>query len=166
MRYEIYVEEMGYASPGVNHRDRRLAEPVTRPTRLLMAEGAGALVGALQFNWSAECAFSDAERRIYRLSDFVAAVDDEAIDRQTQVIRDDRLVALLTRGGGFGEIAFLRGIGRTADVVAVGEAKIISLRERTLNELIAPESRLAARFLLNLARIGCLKLATDDQPQR
>ncbi|HSE76076.1 MAG TPA: hypothetical protein VLB05_16270 [Dongiaceae bacterium] len=58
------------------------------------------------------------------------------------------------------------GIDRTADVVAVGEAKVISLREPTLSELIASESRLAARFLLNLARIACLKLAADDQPQR
>jgi len=48
-------------------------------------------------------------------------------------------------------------------VVAVGEAKIIALRERALNELIASESKLAARFLLNLARIACLKLAERDQ---
>jgi hypothetical protein len=39
-------------------------------------------------------------------------------------------------------------------------------RERALSELIASESRPAARFLLNLARIARLKLAADDQPQR
>lgn len=60
-----------------------------------------------------------------------------------------------------------RRIYRRSDfIVAVGEARVISLRERALSELIASESRLAARFLLNLARIACLKPAADDQPQR
>lgn len=59
-----------------------------------------------------------------------------------------------------------RRIYRRSDfIVAVGEARVISLRERALSELIASESRLAARFLLNLARIACLKPAADDQPQ-
>ena len=350
LRYEIYVEEMGYAFPGVDHHRRRLAEPFTRKTRLLMAEEDGKLVGTLQFNWGTECGFTDGERQIYRLSDFIAVVGDEdmmiasrfmtppshrdtdlparlldrmfefALDNNVrllfgdcrphlinnylrlgfrtyaktyndpqvgmlaplvfviddvahlerirsrlaplfkakrpeppavlahilpllpkatpvkllnnpsgspdwtglrstladdadghvsifhgmepeevarliemspviscapgdrivgqdlaersvfvvlegavEVIRDGQLVAMMTRGGVFGEIAFLLGIDRTADVVAVGEAKIIALRERALNELIASESKLAARFLLNLARIACLKLAERDQ---
>ncbi len=351
LRYEIYVEEMGYAFPGVDHRTRRLADPLARPTRLLMAEEAGKLVGTLAFDWGAECPFTDDERRIYRLSDFVAVVGDESImigsrfmtspthrdtdlparllDRMfefaldndvrllfadcrphlinnylrlgfrtfaktyndptvgmlaplvfviddvahldrirsrlaplfkvrrpgqpdavvvnilallpratpvqllsnpagspdwsglestlaedeisifhgmepdevarliemspvincargdriitqdlaersvfvvlegtAEVIRDGHLVALMTRGAVFGEIAFLLGIERTADVVAVGETKIIALRERALNELIASESKLAARFLLNLARIACLKLVDNDRAGR
>jgi hypothetical protein len=48
LRYEIYVEEMGYAFPGVDHQGRRLAQPFERPTRRLMAEDDGALVGTLQ----------------------------------------------------------------------------------------------------------------------
>jgi len=350
LRYDIYVEEMGYAFPGVDHRGRRLAEPLSRPTRLLMAEEAGALVGTLQFNWGSECAFTDDERRIYQLSDFIAFVGDEstmigsrfmtrpdhrdtdlparmldrmfefALDNEVrllfgdcrphlinnylrlgfrnyaktyndpiagmlaplvfviddvahleriksrllplfkakrpgepdlvtskilallpqatpvrllsnpagsadwtglqstladeaeghvsifqglepqeiarliemspiincapgdrivgqdlaersvfvvlegavEVMRDGRSVALMTRGAVFGEIAFLLGIDRTADVVAVGETRVIALRERALNDLIASESRLAARFLLNLARIACLKLVEKD----
>jgi CRP-like cAMP-binding protein len=347
LRYQIYVEEMGYAFPGADHAGRRLAEPISRPTRLLMAEESGALVGTLQFNWGAECAFTEDERRIYRLSDFVAVVGDEstmiasrfmtppshrdsdlparlldamfefALDNEVrllfgycrphlinnylrlgfrtyaktyndpnvgmlapmvfviddvahleriksrlaplfkakrpqqpaivstilpllpqatpvqllsnptgspdwsglqstlvedeisifhgmepeevarliemspvidcapgdriisqdlaersvfvvlegavEIIRDGRLITLMTQGSVFGEIAFLLGIDRTADVVAVGETKVISLRERALNELIASESKLAARFLLNLARIACLKLAENDR---
>jgi predicted GNAT family N-acyltransferase len=350
LRYDVYVEEMGYAFPAVDHAGRRLAEPLRENTRLLMAERDGKLVGTLQFNWGAECAFTDEERRIYRLSDFIAVVGDEDIvigsrfmtrpghrdtdlpaqllDRMfafaldndvrllfgdcrphlinnylrlgfrtyaktyndphvgmlaplvfviddvvhlerigsrmtplfkakrpeppavlahilpllpkatpvkllsnpsgssdwiglrgtladdadgqisifhglepeevarliemspviscapgdriisqdlaersvfvvlegaVEVVRDGRMLAMLTRGSVFGEIAFLLGIDRTADVVAAGEAKVIALRERALNELIASESRLAARFLLNLARIACLKLAERDQ---
>jgi len=350
LRYQIYVEEMGYAFPGVDHLERRLAEPFLRPTRLLVAVEDGKLVGTLQFNWGAECVFTEDERRIYRLSDFVAVVGDESmmiasrfmtppshrdtdlparmldamfefaldndvrllfcdcrphlinnylrlgfrtyaktyndpiagmlaplvfmiddvahleriksrlvplfkakrpqqpavvskilpllpqatpvqllsnptgspdwsglqstlaedadgqvsifhgmepqevarliemspvircapgdrivgqdlaersvfvvLEGAVEIIRDGRLVTLMTRGSVFGEIAFLLGIDRTADVVAVGETKVISLRERALNELIASESKLAARFLLNLARIACLKLVENDR---
>ena len=351
LRYDIYVEEMGYVFPGVDHRGRRLAEAMLRPTRLLMAEQDGALAGTLQFNWGAECAFTEEERRIYRLSDFVALVGDEetiiasrfmtrpshrdsdlparmldtmfafaldnnvrllfldcrphlinnylrlgfrtyaktcndpiagmlaplvfviddvehleriksrllplfrakrpgepdaivakvlallpkstpvqllshpvgspdwsglqstladdeisifhgmeaeevarlierspvincasgdrivgqdlaersvfvVLDGAVEVMRDGKSIALLTRGAVFGEIAFLLGIERTADVVAVGETKVIALRERALNELIASESKLAARFLLNLARIACLKLVESAPPGR
>lgn len=350
LRYDVYVEEMGYAFPGVDHRGRRLAEPILRNTRLLMAEEGGALVGTLQFNWGTECAFTEEERRIYRLSDFVALVGDEDIiiasrfmtrpshrdtelpaqmldamfafaldndvrllfgdcrphlinnylrlgfrtyartyndpvagmlaplvfviddvahlarirsrlvplfsakrpgeadalvsrivdllpkappvqllghptgsrdwrglqstlagdeisifhgmepdevarliemspvitcasgdrivgqdlaersvfvvlDGAVEVLRDGKSLALMTRGAVFGEIAFLLGIERTADVVAVGETRVIALRERALNELIASESRLAARFLLNLARIACLKLSEQDRAE-
>jgi CRP-like cAMP-binding protein/predicted GNAT family N-acyltransferase len=348
LRYEIYVEEMGYAFPGVDHQGRRLAEPFERPTRRLMAEDDGALVGTLQFNWGAECPFTDDERRIYRLSDFVAFAGDEStmiasrfmtrsshrdsdlparmldamfefaldnevrllfadcrphlinnylrlgfrtyaktyndptagmlaplifviddvahleriksrlaplfrakrpgepdeavskilallpqatpvqllsnpagssdwtglqstlvedevsifhgmepdevarliemspvidcasgdrivgqdlaersvfvvLDGAVEVMRDGKSVALMPRGAVFGEIAFLLGIDRTADVVAVGETRVIALRERALNDLIASESKLAARFLLNLARIACLKLVEKDR---
>jgi len=88
------------------------------------------------------------------------------LDGAVEVMRDGRSVALMTRGAVFGEIAFLLGIDRTADVIAVGDTKVIGLRERALNELIASESKLAARFLLNLARIACLKLAENDRADR
>jgi CRP-like cAMP-binding protein len=351
LRYEIYVEQMGYAPPGVDHRNRRLPNLLERPTRRLMAEDDGALVGTLQFIWGAECAFTEEERRNYRLSDFVAFAGDEStaiasrfmtrpshrdgdlparmldmmfafmldndvrllfgdcrphlinnylrlgfrtyaktyndpsvgmlaplvfviddvahldriksrlaplfrakrpgapdpvvarilevlpkatpvqllsnpagspdwsglrstlaedevsifhgmepeevarlvemspvitctsgdrivgqdlaersvfvvLDGAVEVMRDGRSVALMTRGAVFGEIAFLLGIDRTADVIAVGETRVIALRERALNELIASESKLAARFLLNLARIACLKLAENDRAAR
>lgn len=90
------------------------------------------------------------------------------LEGAVEVVRDGHHVALMTRGGVFGEVAFLLGGERTADVVAATEAKVISLRERVLNDLIASESKIAARFLLNLARIVSLKLAddTDVPPAR
>src|SRR5688572_33235100 len=78
-RYEIYVEEMGYPFPGVDHRGRRLADAFERPTRRLMAEEGGQLIGTVQFNWGAECAFTDEERGIYCMSDFVALAGDESM---------------------------------------------------------------------------------------
>jgi hypothetical protein len=85
------------------------------------------------------------------------------LDGAVEVRRDGQPIALLPRGSVFGEVAFLLGIDRTADVVAVTEARVISLRERVLNDLIASESNIAARFLLNLARIVCLKLAEQGE---
>ena len=87
------------------------------------------------------------------------------LDGAVEVMRDGKSVALMARGAVFGEIAFLLGIDRTADVIAVGDTKVIALRERALNELIASESKLAARFLLNLARIACLKLVEKDRAE-
>jgi hypothetical protein len=350
IRYDIYAVEMGYKFGNVDHAGRRLVEPFKRPTRLLMAEEGGALVGTLQFNWGGECAFTEEERHVYRLDDFLPVVgpegmmilsrfmirpehrtgdlpgemldamyrfglehrvrllfcdcrphlintylrlgfrtyartyndpiagilaplvlvlDDVAhlervrsrflklttgwqpraeirarilamlpqatqvqllsnptgspdwsgiqdtladeveghvsifqglepaeiarliemspviectagdkiisqdvtdrtvfvvLDGAVEVQRDGEFVALLTRGSVFGEVAFLLGMERTADVVAATATRVISLRERALNELIASESKIAARFLLNLARIVCLKLAENREP--
>jgi GNAT superfamily N-acetyltransferase len=85
------------------------------------------------------------------------------LEGAVEVHRDGEFVALLPRGSVFGEVAFLLGRERTADVKAATAAKVISLRERALNDLIASESQIAARFLLNLARIVCLKLAEDRE---
>lgn len=353
IRYDIYAVEMGYKFGNVDHAGKRLVEPFTRPTRLLMAEEDGVLVGTLQFNWGGECAFTAEEQHVYHLAGFtpvvgndgiiilsrfmirpehrtgdlpgrmldamyrfglehgvrlllcdcrphlintylrlgfrtyaktyndpiagilaplVVVMDDVAhlehlksrffpltqgwqpradirarilamlpqatqvkllsnpagspdwtgiqdtladevdgqvsifqglepaeiarliemspvincgpddkiisqdvadrtvfvvLDGAVEVHRDGAFVALLPRGSVFGEVAFLLGRERTADVVAATEARVISLRERALNELIASESKIAARFLLNLARIVCLKLAEreeDDVP--
>lgn len=350
LRYDIYVEEMGYRFPGVDDAGRRLVERFDRPTRLLMAEEGGELVGTVQFNLGRECTFTEEERKVYRLQDFASVagphdimiacrfmtrpdrrdsdlparlldgmfgfaldhdmrlvfgdcrphlinnylrlgfrnyagtyndpvagmlaplifvLDDVAhlrrigsrmlpllegrtnrtprpdfvsrllallpqatpvrllsspagapdwsglrsalaensnghvsifqglepqeiarlvemspiitcapgdriinqdsaehsvfvvLEGAVEVVRDGRHVALMTRGEVFGEIAFLLGGDRTADVLATTQAKVIALRERALNDLIASESKIAARFLLNLARIACLKLTGD-----
>lgn len=349
LRYEIYVEEMGYKFAGTDHQSRRLVEPIDRPVHRLIAEDDGEIVGTAQCHWGGDATFTDEERRIYRLDDFAPIVgtdgiailsrfmtrpnyrrgelpailldgifafaiargarlvfadcrphlinsylrlgfrayaktyngsiagilapivfvlddiahlqrirsrilplledwqprpdvlsrvlalvpqgasvrllsdpagaddwselqstlaDDSAgqvsifqglepqeiarlvemspiitcapgdrivgqhvgdrtvfvvLDGSVEVLRGGKLVALMTRGSVFGEIAFLLGIDRTADVVAAEETRVICLREKALNELIASESKLAARFLLNLARIVCLKLAGDRE---
>jgi len=43
---------------------------------------------------------------------------------------DGKSAALMARGAVSGEITFLLGIDRTADVIAVGDTKVIALRER------------------------------------
>ncbi len=349
LRYDIYVEEMGYKFAGTDHQGRRLVEPIDRPVHQLIAEDDGEIVGTAQCHWGGDAAFTDEERRIYRLDDFAPIVGQEGIailsrfmtrpgyrrgelpailldgifafaiargarlifadcrphlinaylrlgfrayaktyngsiagilapivfvlddiahlqrirsrilplledwqprpdvlsrvlalvpqgasvrllsdpegaddwselrstladdsaghvsifqglepqeiarliekspvitcapgdrivgqdigdrtvfvvlDGSVEVLRDGKLVALMTRGSVFGEVAFLLGINRTADVVAAEQTRVICLREKALNELIASESKLAARFLLNLARIVCLKLAGDRE---
>lgn len=79
------------------------------------------------------------------------------------VVRDGpRELARMGPSEAFGEIAFLLGGQRIADVVAVSEqVRVLSLSERTMRNLLENEesSRVAARLLLNLSRDLALKLA-------
>jgi len=73
-----------------------------------------------------------------------------------------RELAFMKPGDVFGEIAFLLGGRRIADVVASSErVRVLGLSERTLRDLLEGEqtSRVAARLLLNLSKDLALKLA-------
>lgn len=52
------------------------------------------------------------------------------LDGAVEVMCDGKSAALMARGAVSGEITFLLGIDRTADVIAVGDTKVIALRER------------------------------------
>jgi CRP-like cAMP-binding protein len=68
-------------------------------------------------------------------------------------------IAVLGEGKLFGEIAFLLGVERTTDVVALSETvRVVSLREQDLDKLIHAESALASKLLLNISRLLCLRL--------
>jgi hypothetical protein len=79
------------------------------------------------------------------------------------VVRDGpRELTRMGPGDAFGEIAFLLGGRRIADVVAASEqVRVLGLSERTMRSLLENEesSRVAARLLLNLSRDLALKLA-------
>lgn len=68
------------------------------------------------------------------------------------------VVAVEGPGSIVGEVAYLLGVARTADIVAgVDGARVLYLRYRTLEELMEGEPHLAARLLLNISRIIATK---------
>jgi CRP-like cAMP-binding protein/predicted GNAT family N-acyltransferase len=76
-----------------------------------------------------------------------------------EVRERDELVAVATEGEILGEVAFLMGGRRMADVrVAAQGARVLALSESVLRQLLDDDARLAARLLLNLAKAVCAKL--------
>jgi len=79
-------------------------------------------------------------------------------------VRDgDQVLAVITPGEVFGEMAFLLGRPRSADVYAVAEGtRVLSLSESSLHRLISEEPEVAAKLLLNVSRMLCWRLARHD----
>ena len=79
-------------------------------------------------------------------------------------VRDgDDVLALIAPGEVFGEMAFLLGRPRSADVYVVAEGtRVLSLSESSLHRLIADEPEVAAKLLLNVSRMLCWRLAKGD----
>ncbi len=67
--------------------------------------------------------------------------------------------AQLRTGDVFGETAFLPGAPRSTDVYAVGEgARVLSLSESQIRTVIDSDPETAARPLLNIAKMLCVRL--------
>lgn len=75
-------------------------------------------------------------------------------------VRDsDRVLAVLGRGEIFGEVSFLLASSRSASVYAASDhVRILSLDDKTLRLLIETDATTSAKFLLNLARVLCVRL--------
>ena len=84
----------------------------------------------------------------------------------TLEVRDgDRIVAVLRAGDAFGELAFLLERTRTADVDAADDdTRILSLSERALRTMIDHEPTIAAKLLLNLAKMLCVRIIRTSGP--
>jgi len=82
------------------------------------------------------------------------------LDGNLEARDGDRLLRVMPAGDVFGEIAFLLERPRTADVYAATDARILSLSEGTLRELIATEPAVAGKLLLNVSKILAMRLAT------
>lgn len=66
-----------------------------------------------------------------------------------EVVRDDRRVGTLGRGEGFGEIALLHGVIRTATVRALSQARVYALEEEPFLEVLTghPATRTTAHAI-------------------
>jgi predicted GNAT family N-acyltransferase len=78
----------------------------------------------------------------------------------TLEVRDgERVVAVLSPGEVFGEMAFLLEQPRGLDIyAATDDAKVLSLSEGTLRKMIAEDAVIAAKLLLNISRMLCVRL--------
>jgi hypothetical protein len=78
----------------------------------------------------------------------------------TLEVRDGaRIVSVLTRGDVFGEMAFLLERPRSFDVdAAADDTRILSLSEGALRRMIGEDATMAAKLLLNLSKVLCVKL--------
>lgn len=72
-------------------------------------------------------------------------------------------LAVLDTGQVFGEIAFLADTTRSADVVAVSEARILALSQNFLRRLMQTSPAMASKLLFNLSRTLCERLVTSNR---
>lgn len=81
------------------------------------------------------------------------------LDGTLEVRDGDTVVNVLTPGDAFGELAFLLEQPRAFDVdAATDDTRILSLSEGALRTMIAEDAPLAAKLLLNLSKLLCVKL--------
>jgi hypothetical protein len=81
------------------------------------------------------------------------------LDGTLEVRDGDAIVNVLTAGDAFGEMAFLLERPRSFDVdAATDNTRILSLSEGALRSMIAEDATIAAKLLLNLSRMLCVKL--------
>lgn len=85
------------------------------------------------------------------------------LDGTLEVRDDDRVVAVLRSGDVFGEMAFLLERPRALDVYAATDStRVLSLSEGTLRKMIAEDSVIAAKLLLNVSKMLCARLIKSN----
>jgi hypothetical protein len=75
-----------------------------------------------------------------------------------EVRDEDTLLRVLSPGDILGEIAFLLERPRTADVYAATDGRLLSLSEGTLRDSIRADPEIAAKLLLNISKILCMRI--------
>lgn len=76
--------------------------------------------------------------------------------------KNGRRVAVLGKGDLFGEVAFFRESGkRSASIKALSDGRVLSIRRRALDELIAKKPEIAAPILFQLGRIMAERIANS-----
>ncbi|MFA7428915.1 MAG: cyclic nucleotide-binding domain-containing protein [Rhodospirillaceae bacterium] len=75
----------------------------------------------------------------------------------------DMTLAVLDTGQVFGEIAFITDATRSADVVAMTDARLLVLTQAYLRKLMKASPDLAAKLLLNLSRVLAERVVTGNR---
>lgn len=81
------------------------------------------------------------------------------LDGTLEVRDEERVVAVLRTGDVFGEMAFLLERPRVLDTYAATDSvRVLSLSESTLRKMIADDPVVAAKLLLNISKMLCVRL--------
>jgi hypothetical protein len=81
------------------------------------------------------------------------------LDGTLEARDEDRVVGVLSSGEAFGEMAFLLERPRSFDIYAASDSvRVLSLSERTLRTMIAEDPVVAAKLLLNVAKMLCVRV--------
>ncbi len=81
------------------------------------------------------------------------------LDGTLEVRDGGAVIRVMSPGDVFGEIAFLLGRPRSADVYAATDGvRVLSLSESTIREMIESDPSVAARLMLNIAKILCVRI--------
>ena len=84
-----------------------------------------------------------------------------------EVLGNEKVVARIGKGELVGEVSFVLGGMRSADVRASdGGAQVLSLQENVLRKTLEGDPALASRFYHNLSRILALRLSGTSQPAK
>jgi hypothetical protein len=117
------------------------------------------------------------EAKKFRAGDFIIREGDPGdemyviLDGQAEVWKEHgsgRKLADVGRGDVFGEMGFVRGSKRTADVVAVTDVEVLTVNQRFLDRVQRRYPRIGAKVFLNLTRIlsNIIERMTGDVPAR
>ena len=81
------------------------------------------------------------------------------LDGTLEVRDDDQIVGVLSAGDAFGEMAFLLERPRSFDVdAATDNTRVLSLSEGALRKMIGEDATVAAKLLLNVSKMLCVRL--------
>jgi CRP-like cAMP-binding protein len=85
------------------------------------------------------------------------------LDGTLEVRDGDAVIAVLSAGDVFGEMAFLLERPRSRDVYAATDGvRILSLSEAKLRQMIKNDPAIAAQLLLNVSKMLCLRILKDS----
>ncbi len=105
----------------------------------------------------------------YKDSDYIVRKGDDSqhmymiVEGNVEVVvqedeKEKKFVKTLGRGDIFGEMAFVTGNQRTADIMAKGDVEVLTIDHQSLNNVKARFPKIAAKIYYNLSSILSLRL--------
>ncbi len=87
------------------------------------------------------------------------------LDGNAEVIlqKKDKLMKSLQRGDIFGEMAYVTGEARTADIIAKGPVEVLKIDDKSLNNIKLRFPKIGAKIFYNMSRILSKRLIEREK---